>query len=94
MFHNKTLLTAKDRMMRIDRFWYGVIFVCSVITVLLAFISCANEWGVGQSQQELMAEMMRVDSLIQNIRLQVGDSTVLDFEGFYIDAQRINNGHE
>ena len=80
--------------MRIDRFWYGVIFVCSVITVLLASISCANEWGVGQAQQELMAEMMRVDSLIQKIRLQVGDSTVLDYEGFYIDAQRINNRHE
>ena len=37
--------------------------------------------------------MFEVDSLIRTIQMQL-DSANIDFEGFYIDAQRINNGHE
>ena len=35
--------------------------------------------------------MFEVDSLIKTIRLQI-DSTAMDFNKLYIDAQRINNG--
>jgi hypothetical protein len=37
--------------------------------------------------------MFEVDSLIKTIQMQL-DSTSIDFEKLYIDAQRINNGHE
>ena len=57
------------------------------------FITCADEYYVGKSREELAKEMFEVDSLIKTIQLQL-DSTSIDFEKFYIDAQRINNGHE
>jgi len=36
--------------------------------------------------------MFEVDSLIMAIQKDL-DSTSIDFKKFYIDAQRINNGH-
>jgi hypothetical protein len=36
--------------------------------------------------------MFEVDSLIKTIHMQL-DSTAIDFNKIYIDAQRINNGH-
>ena len=79
--------------MRIDRFLYGVLSSCLTIGVLLVFITCADEYYLGKSKEELHREMFEVDSLIKTIQMQI-DSTSIDFEKFYIDAQRINNGHE
>ena len=79
--------------MRIDRFIYGVLFSCFMIGLLLMSITCADEYYLGKSKEELTKEMFEVDSLIMTIQMQI-DSTYIDFEEFYIDAQRINNGHE
>ena len=35
--------------------------------------------------------MFEIDSLIKTIQLQI-DSTSIEFDEFYINAQRINNG--
>ena len=59
----------------------------------IIFISCADEWYLGKTREELAREMFVVDSLIMTIQMQL-DSTSIDFEKFYIDAQRINNGHD
>ena len=80
-------------MMRIDRFLYGVLSSCLTVSVLLVFITCADEYYLGKSKEELYKEMFDVDSLIKTIQMQL-DSTSIDFKKFYIDAQRINNGHE
>ena len=79
--------------MRIDRFIYGILSSCFIISVLLIFITCADEYYLGKSKEELHREMFEVDSLMRTIQMQI-DSTSIDFEKFYIDAQRINNGHE
>ena len=72
-----------------------VIIVSSFAGFLLAlvFISCADEYYIGKAKEDLYKEMFEVDSLMMQIQLQL-DSTYIDFEKFYIDAQRINNGHE
>jgi phosphate/sulfate permease len=72
-----------------------VIIVSSFAGFLLAlvFISCADEYYIGKSKEDLYKDMFEVDSLMMQIQLQL-DSTSIDFEKFYIDAQRINNGHE
>ena len=72
-----------------------VIIMSSFIGFLLAliFVSCADEYYLGKSKEELTKEMFEVDSLIMTIQMQI-DSTYIDFEKIYIDAQRINNGHE
>ena len=72
-----------------------VIVASSFAGFLLAliFISCADEYYFGKTREELTREMFKVDSLIMTIQYQL-DSTSIDFEKFYIDAQRINNGHE
>ena len=57
------------------------------------FITCADEYYLGKSKEELYKEMFEVDSLMMTIQMQI-DSTSIDFEKIYIDAQRINNGHE
>ena len=59
----------------------------------LVLLSCADEWYLGKSREDLAREMFEVDSLIMTIQMQL-DSSSVDFERFYIDAQRINNGHD
>jgi hypothetical protein len=70
------------------------VVTCMFIGFMLSLvvISCADEWYIGESREELAREMFRVDSLIMEIKYSL-DSTSIDFEKFYIDAQRINNGH-
>ena len=59
----------------------------------LVLLSCADEWYLGKSREDLAREMFEVDSLLMTIQMQL-DSTSIDFQKFYIDAQRINTGHE
>ena len=73
--------------------WVITCMFVGFIMSLMA-ISCADEWYFGKSREELAREMFVVDSLIKQIQLEIGDSSGLDFEKFYIDAQKINNGHE
>ena len=76
-----------------DKFWHGVLSLSFVISILLASITCADEYYIGKSKEELTKEMFEVDSLIKTIELQL-DSTSVDFKRIYINAQRINNGDE
>ena len=77
-------------MNKVFRWTVGVAFL--VFMSGLAFLSCADEWYLGKSREELVREMFVVDSLIKDIQYQL-DSTTINFEKIYIDAQRINNGH-
>ena len=72
-----------------------VIIVSSFIGFLFAIIlvACNDEYYFGKTREELAREMWEVDSLIMAIQKDL-DSTSIDFEKFFIDAQRINNGHE
>ena len=66
-------------------------YMLTVIVVLL-FITC-EDIRIGKTREELSKDMFEVDSLIKTIELQL-DSTSVDFKRIYINAQRINNGHE
>ena len=79
-----------NEMGKVLRFVVGISF--AVFMACLVFLSCNDEWYIGESREELAREMFRVDSLIMEIKYSL-DSTSIDFEKFYIDAQRINNGH-
>ena len=72
---------------------YTVVSTFIIFLLGLIFLSCSDSYYLGKPKEELMAEMFEVDSLIKTIQMQL-DSTSTDFEKFYIDAQRINNGHE
>ena len=61
--------------------------------ISLIFISCADEYYIGKAKEDLYREMFEVDSIMGRIQMQI-DSTYIDFEKIYINAQRINNGHE
>ena len=76
-----------------DKFWHGVLSISFIISILLASITCADEWYLGESREELYRQMFEVDSIMMQIQMQI-DSTSIDFERFYLDAKRINNGHE
>ena len=71
-----------------------IITVCFIgfMSGLIA-VSCNDEFHLGKSKEELYREVFRVDSIIQLIQLELGDSSSMDFEEFYINAQKINNGH-
>ena len=70
-----------------------------IVALTLAFvftaISCADEFYFGKTRDELNAEVTQnafeIDSLFKLIQLQI-DSTAMDFNKLYIDAQLINNG--
>jgi len=70
------------------------VVTCCFIGFMSGFIaiSCNDEFHLGKSKEELYREMFEVDSLMRRIQLQI-DSTSLDIEKLYINAQRINNGH-
>jgi len=72
-----------------------VTLVAVFITFLLGlvFLSCDEDFYLGRTKEELYKEMFEVDSLMKTIQLQL-DSTSVDFKRLYINAQRINNGHE
>jgi phosphate/sulfate permease len=59
----------------------------------LIFIACNDEYYLGKTREELAKEMFEVDSLLMTVQMQL-DSTSIDFKKFYIDAQRINQGHD
>jgi len=61
--------------------------------ISLVIVACADEYYFGKTREELAREMFIVDSLIMDIKYQM-DSTSIDFDRFYMDAQRINNGHQ
>jgi hypothetical protein len=65
-------------------------YMLTVIVVLL-FITC-EDIRIGKTREELSKDMFEIDSLIKTIQLQI-DSTAMDFNRLYINAQRINNGH-
>jgi len=75
---------------KVLRFVVAISFI--VFMGCIIFLSCSDEWYIGKSREELAREMFVVDSLIMDIKYQL-DSTSIDFESFYIDSQRINNGH-
>ena len=72
-----------------------VIVTSSFIGFLLSLVtlSCMDEYYIGKSKEELYREMFEVDSLMKTIQLQI-DSTSLELNSFYLNAQRINTGHE
>lgn len=72
---------------------WTVVVAFAVFMSGLFLLSCADEWYLGESREELYRQMFEVDSIMMQIQMQI-DSTSIDFEKFYIDAQRINNGHE
>ena len=78
-------------MNKILRWTIGAAFMVFMSGLIL--LSCADEWYLGKSREDLAREMFEVDSLIMTIQMQL-DSSSVDFERFYIDAQRINNGHD
>ena len=78
-------------MNRVFRWTIGIAF--AVFMFGLVLLSCADEWYLGKSREDLAKEMFEVDSLLMTIQMQL-DSTSIDFERFYIDAQRINKGQE
>ena len=73
------------------RWTIGIVF--AVFMSGLVLLSCADEWYLGKSREDLAREMFVVDSLLMTIQMEL-DSTSIDFRKFYIDAQRINTGHE
>ena len=72
-----------------------VTLVAVFITFLLGliFLSCDEDFYLGRTKEELYKEMFEVDSLMKTIQLQI-DSTSIDFKRLYINAQRINSGHD
>ena len=86
-----TVVPDWKEMNRVLRWTVGLTFIGFMSGLLL--ISCNEEFYLGKTREELYREMFIVDSLMMQIQMQI-DSTSIDFEKYYIDAQKINNGHE
>ena len=70
----------------------GMFTAFSIILVGTIIITACEDIRIGKTKAEIAREMFVTDSLIKTIHLQF-DSTSMDFNRLYIDAQRINNGH-
>ena len=78
-----------------DKAVNALVIVALTLAFVFTGISCADEFYFGKTRDELNAEVTQnafeIDSLFKLIQLQI-DSTAMDFNKLYIDAQRINNG--
>ena len=69
---------------------HGFVILGFVLALVVSMFSC-QDFYIGKTEEELSREMFEVDSLMRTIQLQM-DSVSVDFEEWYIDVQRINNG--
>ena len=80
---------------KFDKAVNELVIVALTLAFVFTSISSADEFYFGKTRDELNAEVSQnafeVDSLFKLIQLQL-DSTAMDFNKLYIDAQRINNG--
>ena len=77
--------------MRNLSFYRGMLTASFIMLIGMIIITACEDIRIGKTKEELAREMFEVDSLMMKIQLQL-DSTVMDFNKIYIDAQRINNG--
>ena len=63
---------------RFNKFFYGFLSAC-LLTII--FVSCADEFYFGKSKEDLNKELARsmfeLDSLIMNMRITLGDSSII-----------------
>ena len=69
---------------------HSIVILGFAIAIMVSILSC-QDIRIGKTEIELSKEMFEIDSLIKTIKLQV-DSTSIDIDKMYINAQRINNG--
>jgi len=77
----------------IPPFVKGMLFASFFILLSSIIILSCEDVRIGKVRKDLAQEMFEVDSLMRTIQMQI-DSTSLDFEKFYINMQRINNGSD
>jgi hypothetical protein len=77
----------------IPSFVKGMLFASFFILLSSIIILSCEDVRIGKVRKDLAQEMFEVDSLMRTIQMQI-DSTSLDFERFYINMQRINNGSD
>jgi len=62
-------------------FFSGFIVACILIGVISA---CSSEWAIGKDireiEEELSKEMFVVDSLIADIKIMLGDTSIIQIE--------------
>ena len=75
----------------VPSFIKGVLYTSIFILLGAIIITACEDVIIGKSKEQLSKEMFEIDSLIKTIQLQI-DSTSIEFDEFYINAQRINNG--
>ena len=75
----------------VPSFIKGVLYTSIFILLGAIIITACEDVRIGKSKEQLSKEMFEIDSLIKTIQLQI-DSTSIEFDEFYINAQRINNG--
>ena len=63
---------------RFNKFFYGFLSAC---LLMIIFVSCADEFYFGKSKEDLNKELARsmfeLDSLIMNMRITQGDSSII-----------------
>ena len=75
----------------VPSFIRGMFTAFLIISISSIFIASCEDIRIGKTKEELAREMFEVDSLIKTIHMQL-DSASIQFDEFYINAQRINNG--
>ena len=64
---------------RFNKFFYGFLSAC---LLMIIFVSCADEFYFGKSKEDLNKELARsmfeLDSLIMDMRITLGDSSIIE----------------
>tara|TARA_Y100000361_G_scaffold65273_1_gene57281 strand:+ start:1566 stop:1838 length:273 start_codon:yes stop_codon:yes gene_type:complete len=74
---------------------HGLVLIGFAIAIIFSILSCEDDFHIGKSEEEIKTELYRtmfeVDSILMRIQYQL-DTTDVDGT-YYINMQRINNGH-
>jgi hypothetical protein len=78
-----------------DKVLHGLVLIGFAIAILFSIVSCNDDFHIGKTEEEIKTELMQtifeVDSILLRIQYQL-DTTNTDGT-FYLNSQRINNGH-
>ena len=76
---NAVVAVAVRMTERFNKFFYGFLSAC---LLMIIFVSCADEFYFGKSKEDLNEELVRsmfeLDSLMMNMRITLGDSSIIE----------------
>ena len=81
----------------LSKILHAMVILGFTLAILMSIFSCEDSFYIGKSEEEIKTELYRAmfeaDSILMRIQYQLQLDTANVDGTYYMDMQRINNGH-